>query len=279
MRYAISCRLHYAIPGPSAFVFNVAPPDTPFQRVERESLSVKPEHAVEEFADPEGLNRFHRLEAAGGELTLAYEATVVSEPTVAPAKDIRANPPAALPPATFPYVVPSRHCESDLLMRLSWRSFGKLPETIARPAQIADWINENVDYLAGSSGSMTSAFNTVTSRAGVCRDFAHLGIAFCRAINIPARFVSCYAFDLMPRDFHAVFEAWLDGRWYLFDPTGRASPGGLVRLGTGRDAADVSFALIFGPAILRWMDVRAEACDAESETLPKSWVARAISTA
>lgn len=279
MRYSVSCRLAYTVPGLSTFIFNLAPPDTAFQRVESETLTVRPELPIGEFADSEGGNRYHRLEVSSGNLELHYCATVETEPTVRSPEGVLATPPAALLPRTLPYIVPSRHCESDLLLRLSWREFGRLPETIERPARIADWIRDNVDYLVGTTGSMTSAFNTLTSRAGVCRDFAHLGIALCRAINIPARFVSAYAFDLRPPDFHAVFEAWLDGRWYLFDPTGMASRGGLVRVGTGRDAADVSFALIFGPAILTAMEVSAEPCDAESRSLPQSWAACAISSA
>ena len=111
---------------------------------------------------------------------------------------------------------------------------------------ICNWIFENVDYLAGSSDGSTSAYDTFTLRAGVCRDFAHLGITFCRALGIPARFVSAYGFKLYPQDFHAVFEAYLGGRWYLFDPTRLSPPDGLIRIGVGRDAADTAFATYFG---------------------------------
>ena len=92
------------------------------------------------------------------------------------------------------------------------------------------------------------ASETLIQRSGVCRDFAHLGIAFCRAIGVPARYVTCYAHGLVPGDFHAVFEAWLDGRWWLFDPTRQADLDGLVRIGVGRDAAEVAFSTLFGSA-------------------------------
>jgi transglutaminase-like putative cysteine protease len=258
VRLDVSCNLSYAVSGPSVFFFNIAPPNTPFQRVETEELLVSPGRPIEEFTDPDGRNRYHRVEVQGGEMTVSYRATVSTEPAPGPNAAIIATPPILLPPHVLPFVVPSRHCESDLLLRMAWKEFGSLPETIERPERIADWIHGNVDYLVGYSGSMTSAFNTATARAGVCRDFAHLGIALCRAINVPARFVSAYASDLRPPDFHAVFEAWLDGHWYVFDATRMASRTSLVRIGTGRDAAEVSFALIFGPAFLTSLNVSAE---------------------
>jgi transglutaminase-like putative cysteine protease len=101
----------------------------------------------------------------------------------------------------------------------------------------------------------------VIERAGVCRDFAHLGIAFCRALNIPARFVSAYAYQLQPPDFHACFEAYLGDRWYLFDATRLVPTSRLVRIGTGRDAADVSFATVFGAAAMESMQVYIESLD------------------
>ena len=105
-------------------------------------------------------------------------------------------------------------------------------------------------YYSGSSDVITSATDTLLERHGVCRDFAHLGIALCRALGIPARYVSAYAWRLHPPDFHAVFEAWLDGpgggAWYLFDPTRKSAVDGLVRIGVGRDAGEVAFCNMFG---------------------------------
>ena len=107
-------------------------------------------------------------------------------------------------------------------------------------------VQQAQDYLAGTSCAETSAYDTFTRRAGVCRDFAHLGITFCRALGIPARFVSGYCWKLKPADFHAVFEAYLGGRWYLFDATRMCPLNGLVRIGVGRDAADTAFATYYG---------------------------------
>jgi transglutaminase-like putative cysteine protease len=111
---------------------------------------------------------------------------------------------------------------------------------------ITDWIYENVEYLSGSTSSQTSAYDTVTERAGVCRDFAHLGIALCRALTIPARYFTGYAYQLNPPDFHACFEAYIGGQWLIFDATRLAPLNGLVKIAAGRDAADASVASIFG---------------------------------
>ena len=124
---------------------------------------------------------------------------------------------------------------------------------------ITDWIHENVEYLRGSTDSMTSAYDTVTQRTGVCRDFSHLGIALCRALNIPARYFSGYAYQLEPPDFHACFECFIGGSWVVFDATRLAHLNGLVRIGTGRDAADAAVASIFGSAIVHPHQV---GCDA-----------------
>ncbi|RZI67702.1 MAG: transglutaminase family protein, partial [Variovorax sp.] len=113
---------------------------------------------------------------------------------------------------------------------------------------IVDWIHESITYEPGTSDSTTTAQEVFVQRAGVCRDFAHLGITLCRALNIPARLVVGYVwFDEPPQDFHAVFEAWIGGQWVLFDATRMAPVDRLVRVGTGRDAKDVAFCTIFGP--------------------------------
>ncbi len=147
------------------------------------------------------------------------------------------------------HLYPSRYCQSDRLERMAERTFGTL-QGYAKVSGICNWIHDNVDYIRGSSDALTSAFDTVSQRAGVCRDFAHLAVAFCRAQGIPARYVSAYAWRLEPPDFHAVFEAWLQGpdggAWYLFDATRKSAVDGLVRIGVGRDAGEVAFCSIFG---------------------------------
>ena len=155
---------------------------------------------------------------------------------------------AAAPP--FRSLFPSRYCQSDRLSRLAWDLFGTIENPHEKVVAITDWIHDNVEYLRGSTDSMTSAYDTVTQRTGVCRDFAHLGIALCRALNIPARYFSGYAYQLDPPDFHACFECFIGGSWVVFDATRLAHLNGLVRIGTGRDAADAAVASIFGSATL-----------------------------
>ena len=155
----------------------------------------------------------------------------------------------------IPYLFPSRYCQSDRLSRLAWDLFGDIENPHEKVVAITDWIHENVEYLRGSTDSITSAYDTVTQRTGVCRDFAHLGIALCRALNIPARYFSGYAYQLEPPDFHACFECFIGGSWVVFDATRLAHLNGLVRIGTGRDAADAAVASIFGSASCTEMTV------------------------
>jgi transglutaminase-like putative cysteine protease len=123
---------------------------------------------------------------------------------------------------------------------------------------ICDWIYSNINYQPGSTGESTTACDVLIQRIGVCRDYANVGIALCRALCIPARYVSGYAIALQPPDFHGFFEAYLGSRWYLFDATRMAPIEGFVRIATGRDAADASFATIIGEATLTSMSVLAE---------------------
>ena len=154
-----------------------------------------------------------------------------------------------------------------------------MPPGHERVTAICNWIYDTIAYRPGSSDTGTSAYDTLAERAGVCRDFSHLGIAFCRALGIPARFVSGYAYGLEPPDFHAVFEAYLDGRWYLFDPTRQAALDAIVRIGVGRDAAEVSFATIFGAMNPTGMSVWIAPADGSAETGERTTEAVNISAA
>ncbi|MCE3271333.1 MAG: transglutaminase, partial [Ramlibacter sp.] len=148
--------------------------------------------------------------------------------------------------------------------------FGEVAPGYGRVKAIQDWIHQNITYKPGSTDSNSTAGEVLEQRAGVCRDFAHLGITFCRALNIPARLVVGYVwFDEPPQDFHAVFEAWLGGQWVLFDPTGMAPVDRLVRIGTGRDAKDVAFSTMFGAMDM----VRKEVTVLEHDPRPRNVVA------
>jgi transglutaminase-like putative cysteine protease len=158
-----------------------------------------------------------------------------------------------LPGEALRYLYPSRYCESDLLAPVAHSHFGAQWQGYSRAAAICEWVRTSVQFTSGSSVSTTTASHTLASGRGVCRDFAHLMIAMCRALNIPARFVTGVDFGadpaLGPTDFHAYVEAYLGGRWYIFDPSGTAIPMGFIRLTSGSDAADCAYASIFGDVV------------------------------
>ncbi len=190
--------------------------------------------------------RFASFMAEEGTVSVDYTARVVTN------NDRRPDQAAIysigrLPKKTIPCLRPSRYCESDVLSSEVQSLFCAQGDGIALVESIIDWIQENIQYEVGYSDSTTSAWDVFEKRKGVCRDFAHLGITFCRALNIPARFCVGYVyFDEPPQDFHAIFEAYLGGRWIKFDPTRLVPPDNLVVIARGNDAKDTPFATIFG---------------------------------
>lgn len=251
VRLKFAIELRYEIAGaPADFIFNIHATETQCQALIGEKLEVSQDVPVFLFADPAHGNRYARLRAGPGPLVVSYEATVDIAHYVASADSIGEVAIADLPPETLPYIYPSRYCQSDRLYKYATREFGHLRQGYSRVQSILDWVRHRTKFLSGSSNATTSAADTLIEQVGVCRDFAHLMIALCRAVNIPARFVTGidYGADpaMGPTDFHAYVEVFLGNRWYLFEPTGVSPPMGLVRLGTGRDAADVSFATMFG---------------------------------
>jgi len=252
--FDIHCELGYDVSGPSTFLLNVEAAFVPGQRVVQESLVTDPPLACDRYTDPVLKNRLVRFNAEPGSLRVNYRATVEVEAEPEGVPDAAEVPVGELPLDVLRFILPSRYCESDALMRMAVLEFGTLTQGAQRVEAICVWIRDHIKYEIGTTQATHSAFDTVTGRVGVCRDFAHLAIALCRALNIPARFVTGYAtFADPPPDFHAVFEAYLGGRWHLFDPTGLALRADQVRIGTGRDAADVAFATIFGPVRMTYM--------------------------
>ena len=239
--------LEYHVAAPSHLVLNIEVARAKSQTAVSETLSVEPKVAINAYSDPGSGNRFFRFDAQSGALKISYRATVQRLP-VPVAVDLAEVPVNVVPNNVLHYLMPSRYCESDLMSRAAQQLFGDLPPGIGRVQAVADWIYDSITYEPGSSVSTTTARDVFVERAGVCRDFAHLGIMLCRALNIPARLVVGYVcFEEPPQDFHAVFEAWIGGQWVLFDATRMAPVDRLVRVGTGRDAKDVAFCTIFGP--------------------------------
>ena len=266
------------------FIFNLQAARTAQQSVVWEQLDIRPfVFSVESF-DPATNNRMLRLTAPPGHLELDYRCTVDLRHHVELPQEVAEVPIAQLPPAVLPYLYPSRYCQSDCLGALVMEQFGHLPRGYSRVQAVVDWVGQQVSFKSNTSNSATSALDTLRDRVGVCRDFAHLFIALCRALNIPARFATGidYGADpaLGPQDFHAYVEVYLGQRWYIFDPSGTAIPMGFIRIGTGRDAADVSFATIFGgfQSAAPLIEIRAETGPLPGFELPvhRPW---AISTA
>jgi transglutaminase-like putative cysteine protease len=238
--------LEYEILSPTHFCFNIEAAHWPTQNIVSERLAVSSGVSVHSFTDPGSGNRFFRFDAPPGPLLVDYKADVevFSEHID---EHLPETPVSAVPDEIFHYLMPTRYCESDLLGNDARALFGNEAPGISRVRKVLHWIHDNIEYKPGSTTSTTTAQEVFMQRAGVCRDFAHLGITMCRALNIPARLVVGYVwFDEPPQDFHAIFEAWIGGRWVLFDPTGMAPVDRLVRIGTGRDAKDVAFSTIFG---------------------------------
>jgi len=260
MKISLGCELGYRVGGRAVLILNVQPAATPRQRVLSETLAVTPETVrTESWTAADTGNRYLRLHVGEpAELLVRHEATVELTPHLADPAEVTELPPAELPPEALPHLWPSRFCESDRLSRLAHREFGDVPPGHGRVTTICNWVNDRITYLPGASTPTTTATETLLAGAGVCRDFAHLSVALCRALGIPARFVSAHAPGLVPPDFHAVFEAFLGGRWWLFDATRQAPLDALVRIGLGRDAAEAAFAEIHGEATPSRMTVRAE---------------------
>jgi transglutaminase-like putative cysteine protease len=252
----VETALEYEVKVPTHFCFNLEAAHWPTQKILSERLAVSSGVAMHSFTDEISGNRFLRFDAAPGPLLVNYKADVQVDLEQID-EHLPETPVGEVPDAIFQYLMATRYCESDVLGGAAQQLFGKEAPGIARVRKIVNWIHDSIEYRVGSTNSTTTAQEVFVQRAGVCRDFAHLGITLCRALNIPARIVVGYVwFDEPPQDFHATFEAWIGGRWVLFDPTGMAPVDRLVRIGTGRDAKDVAFSTFFGAVEMTRMEVK-----------------------
>lgn len=249
----VDSKLSYDCALETTFLFQVAVMANAHQRIAEESIDLQPasgqQLSLNELqTDAEG-NRRHRLVAPPGQFTLHYRARIELDQDEADPSSLDEKAYADLPADVLPFLNPSRYCESDRLAAFAWNEFGSLPPGHGRVQAIVDWVNGSLSYTPGSTGPSTTACDVLLQRTGVCRDYAHVVIALCRSLGVPARYVSGYAVDLQPPDFHGFTEVWLGGDWFLFDATRLAPLAGLVRIGVGRDAADVSFATLIGQAM------------------------------
>lgn len=256
MRLRIDATLDYHFPAPADVLLALEVAQLPDQRLVEDELIVSTATPLTPVEGQESIGR-RTWAAAAGDFQVSYSATLDIDrplPDIAP---LAAAPLRELPGLVIPFLWSSRYCRADKARDFAVRTFGGL-EGGAQVLAIADWMRANIAYTPGSSGEDTTSLDTFEQKKGVCRDFAHLTISFCRALGIPARMVSAYAWRLDPPDFHAVVEVYLDGGWHLIDPTGLAPVEGLARIGVGRDAADISFMTIFGEGEMHSQHVRVE---------------------
>ena len=262
MRFRIHADLQYNLNGDATYFFAFKCVETGGQHILSEQLEITPEVSTEEFTVGVGMNRFTKLEvSAQGSLQVTYQAEVENSHSIVNIDSLEAEGTQTLLPDAVPYLFPSRYCQSDRLRQQALDLFDGIQGKYQTAAAISDWVFEHVTYQSGSSDETSSAVDTLEKRQGVCRDFAHLAVGFCRAMNIPARYVSVYSHLLNPQDFHAVFEVFVGGMWYLLDPTRLAPLNGFVRIATGRDAADVSVATVFGNSMFQSSVVNCEALE------------------
>jgi transglutaminase-like putative cysteine protease len=237
VKRTVSCSIDLGLTGPARLVYSVAVAQG--LPLSSESLSITVDGTpVEptEILDAHG-TRLHTVLADGREASLRYEAVVDgidAEPEVSPTDDIV-------------YLRPSRYCESDSLAPTAASEFAGL-QGLDLLQGVISWVNDKLTYVAGSSLPTDGAVRTLLGRQGVCRDFAHLSVALLRSLNVPARLAAVYAPGLSPMEFHAVAEALVDGQWWVVDATQLAPRQSLLRVATGRDAADTAFLTNFGAA-------------------------------
>ncbi len=260
----IGCEFIWAAEVPTAAVVQVEPRLDRSPVVVRDAWTTTPPMTSRTYWDHYA-NRCRRLVLPAEKVTLRYEALVHTEDHVDMA-DHRAPElaPGDLPDEALVFTLPSRYCQSDLVADDAWRLFGSVPAGYDRVQQICDFVNGHLTWTAGATTSVHSALEVYDSKTGVCRDFAHLAISLCRALNIPARYAFGYLPDVgvpatdAPMDFCAWMEVYLGGGWYTFDPRNNARRAGRVLVGVGRDALDVAMFTTFGGPELVNMDVWAE---------------------
>ena len=263
MKFQVYSELQYQVLMPTTFIFNIQVSKTSSQIILEETLTTNPFFQLEEFTSANGEARFIRVQVNNKiNFTISYKAVVDLHYNMIDQNQLlNTTPVIKLDADVIPYLFPSRYCQSDKLQKLAVKEFGQIENAYAKVSAINEWIFNNVEYISGVTTSSTSAHDTLTERTGVCRDFAHLGITLCRALSIPARYFTGYAYNLNPPDFHACFEAYIGGEWIFFDPTKLVPANGLVKIANGRDAADAAVASIFGSTNCISINVKCESLD------------------
>jgi transglutaminase-like putative cysteine protease len=268
----VGCEFVYESTSPTPAIAQVFVRPDGLHRILKERIDLTPDTTLREYRDSFG-NRCARFVMPEGPFALRYDALVEvgAEPDeVAP--DAVQAPVEELPDETILFVLPSRYCPSDRLINVAWDLFGSTEPGWSRVQAVCDWVHTHITFMHGSAG-LADAVEVYLQRRGVCRDFAHLAVSFCRALNIPARYAFGYMGDIgvppmdAAMDFHAWFEVFLGGRWYTLDCRHNVPRIGRIFIGKGRDAIDVAMLTTFGAARLERMTVWA---DETAEETPRA---------
>jgi transglutaminase-like putative cysteine protease len=276
LRIRVGCQFDYEATAPTPAIWQVRPRlDGPHTVVASTwgSSPFVPSHA---YVDGFG-NTCDRLTVPEGETSVRYDALVEVPPAFDDSDKAAAQTPVeALPDDALVFLLPSRFCLPELAFQRAWDLFGETAPGWERVQAISDWTHENIRYEMGSSTPLTTANDVLDCGTGVCRDMTHVGITLCRAMNIPARYVSGYLPDIAvpppdyPMDFCSWLEAYLDGRWWTFDPRNNVPRMGRVVIARGRDALDAAMVTTYGTPVLRTMTVWADEVEADRSTLPEA---------
>ncbi len=262
MRIRFGFELVYACPKPTPMILNLNVHYSRASDLSRpDHIRVQPSVPLVGYRDGFG-NWCSRLVAPAGEIRICADATIEDSGLPDPVAPLAVQHPVeALPADTLVYLLGSRYCETDRLSETAWSLFETTPSGWARVQAISDFVHHHIAFGYEHARSTKTALEVFQERTGVCRDFTHLAITFCRCMNIPARYCTGYLGDIgvppaaSPMDFSAWMEVYLGGRWHVFDPRNRVPRIGRVLIAQGRDAADVALSNAFGPADLKRFDV------------------------
>ena len=253
MPIKINARFAFETQAPTDVLLQFRAANIPEQQVEETKLEVTDTLDCAHVAAQDDIGERFWLHS-NGRVDVAYEATATIDRVLPALPEMKQLPAHEMPASVVQYMFDSRYCPADRFQSFVQTEFGDTSGG-ERIQAIHDWIADNLSYVPGSSGPNTTALDSFVERQGICRDYAHLLVTMARASTIPARFVSCYAPGVTPQDFHAVAEVFLadptipkGGMWHLVDATEMGTPSDIVKIGVGRDAADVSFLTSFGPS-------------------------------
>jgi transglutaminase-like putative cysteine protease len=260
----VGCEARFQVSVPTAAVLQLEPRADIASRILRQAWDTEPRTPLHRFQDIYG-NLSYRATMPAGPFRVRYDAVVevpgALDEVVEDARQVQVE---QLPDEVLHFTLPSRYCLSDLLAGAAWELFGSSKPGGARVQAVCDWVHQHIRFQYGTSTPLTTALDVYERRVGVCRDLAHLGITFCRALNIPARYVFGYLPDIgVPppyekMDFCAWFEAYIDGRWRTYDPRNNTPRTGRIVIGRGRDALDVAMVTTYGQVDLTRMLVWAD---------------------